>query len=192
MQPATGPHRPPDRRGSTTAPPRTHDTTSGAPATVTGPALSATGPEARSGGGGAIHRTYMQVPAEPGAVPQARRITRQALEGWRLGRIADDAALVVSELMTNAVNTAPAADVALYLAADSDRLTLLVWDASPELPTRHQHDDDAMSGRGLEIIDALADRWGSWGPVSGGKVVWAWFDLGCWASSPAQESSTLK
>ena len=67
--------------------------------------------------------------------------------------------------------------MALYLAADTDRLTLLVWDASPELPARHQHDDDAVSGRGLEIISALADRWGSWGPVAGGKVVWAWFDL---------------
>jgi len=110
-------------------------------------------------------------------VTRARRITRQALEGWGLGRIADDAALIVSELMTNAVSAAPAADVALYLAADTDRLTLLVWDASPDLPARHQHDGDAVSGRGLEIIGALADRWGSWGSVAGGKVVWAWFDL---------------
>lgn len=65
----------------------------------------------------------------------------------------------------------------LYLAADTDRLTLLVWDASPDLPAHRPHDDDAVSGRGLEIIGALADRWGSWGPVAGGKVVWAWFDL---------------
>ena len=153
-------------------PPRT-----GAPATVTGPARSATGPEVRSGGGGAIHRSYLQAAAEPGAVPQARRITRQALEGWGLGRVADDAELIVSELMTNAVSAAPSDDVALYLAADPGRLTLMVWDASPDLPAHHQHDDDAVSGRGLEIIDALADRWGSWGPVAAGKIVWAWFDL---------------
>jgi len=153
-------------------PPRT-----GAPAAVTGPARSATGPEARSGGGGAIYRSYMQAAAEPGAVPQARRAARQALEGWGLGRIAGDAELIVSELMTNAVSAAPAADVALYLAAYTGRLTLLVWDASPDPPAHHPHDDDAVSGRGLEIIGALADRWGSWGPVAGGKVVWAWFDL---------------
>ena len=78
-----------------------------------------------------------------------------------------------------AITPAPSADVALYLAADADRLTLLVWDASPDLPAHHKHDDDAVSGRGLEIIDALADRWGCWGPVAGGKVVWAWFDLDC-------------
>ena len=153
-------------------PPRT-----GAPAAVTGPARPATGPEAHSGGGSAIHRTYMQAPAVPGAVTRARRITRQALEGWGLGRIADDAELIVSEMMTNAISAAPAADVALYLAADADRLTLLVWDASPDVPAHRPHDDDAVSGRGLEIISALADRWGSWGPVAAGKVVWAWFDL---------------
>ncbi len=149
--------------------------------TVTAPNLPG-GPESRSADGGAFraqraHRSYLEVAAEPGAVPQARRITRQALEGWGLGRIADDAEMIVSELMTNAISAAPAAHVALYLAADTDRLTILVWDASPDLPAHHQHDGDAVSGRGLEIIDALADRWGSWSPVAGGKVVWAWFDL---------------
>ncbi len=47
----------------------------------------------------------------------------------------------------------------LYLAVGTDRLTLLVWDACPDLPAHHQHDDDAVSGRGLEIIGALAGRW---------------------------------
>jgi anti-sigma regulatory factor (Ser/Thr protein kinase) len=149
--------------------------------TLTGPDLPGA-PESRPADGGAFraqraHRSYLEVAAEPGALPHARRFSRQALEGWGLGRIADDAELIVSELMSNAISAAPAAGVALYLAADPGRLTLLVWDASPDLPARHRHDDDAVSGRGLEIIDALADRWGTWGPVASGKVVWAWLDL---------------
>jgi hypothetical protein len=42
----------------------------------------------------------------------------------------------------------------------------------------HDHDDDAESGRGLELVRALSDRWGCCIPVAGGKVVWAQFALG--------------
>jgi len=126
------------------------------------------------------HRCYLEVPAEPGAVPYARRCTRHTLTAWKLDQIASGAELVVSELMTNAVRATlampSAAPVVLYLAADPGRLTLLVWDACPEL--RHRpHDDDSADGRGLEIVQAYSDRWGTWAPVQGGKVVWAWLDL---------------
>jgi serine/threonine-protein kinase RsbW len=127
------------------------------------------------------HRSYLDVAAEPGAVPYARRCTRQALAAWGLGEIAGDAELVVSELMTNAVRAtlglSRAAHVVLYLAADPGRLTLLVWDACAEPPVRRPHDADSAGGRGLEIVQALSDRWGTQAPVRGGKVVWAWFDL---------------
>ena len=43
------------------------------------------------------HRSYLDVAAEPGAVPYARRCTRQALAAWELGQVADDAELVVSD-----------------------------------------------------------------------------------------------
>jgi len=46
-----------------------------------------------------------------------------------------------------------------YLAAGTGRLTLLVWDASPDLPAHRPHDATAVSGRGLEIIGAPAGRW---------------------------------
>src|SRR5712691_240369 len=73
---------------------------SGAPGTVTGPVLSA-GPGFRAGAGSASHprphRLYAEMGAHPGAVPYARRCTRQALTAWRLGSIADDIELVVSD-----------------------------------------------------------------------------------------------
>jgi serine/threonine-protein kinase RsbW len=127
------------------------------------------------------HRSYVEVTAAPGAVPYARRCTRQALALWELGQVAGDAELVVSELVTNAVRamarkqrTVP---VALYLADDPGRLTLLVWDACSELPVHRPHGDASAGGRGLDIVQALSDRWGTQAPVRGGKVVWAWFDL---------------
>lgn len=158
---------------------------SGIPGTVTGPNLPS-GLEPASGAGDTFqarkaHRCYLEAAAEPAAVPYARRCTRRALAAWKLGPVTDDAEQVVSELITNAVQATPgippAAHVVLYLAADPGRLTLLVWDACAEPPQHRAHDGDSTGGRGLEIVQALADRWGTWTPVLGGKVVWAWFDL---------------
>jgi len=113
-------------------------------------------------------------------VPQARRFTRRTLAAWRLDRIADDTALVVSELVTNAVQATQAAvqagqTMAVYLALDLDRLFVLVWDCCPQPPVhRGPAGDDAEAGRGLEIVAAIASEWGTIiTPEAGGKVVWA-------------------
>ena len=156
---------------------------SGAPGTVTGPVLSA-GPGFRAGAGSACqprpHRLYAELGAHPGAVPYARRCTRQALTAWRLGSIADDIELVVSELVTNAVRATlamqAAAPVALYLALERGRLYALAWDCCPDLPMLRTHADDAESGRGLELVQALSTEWGA-SAEPGGKVVFAMFDL---------------
>jgi anti-sigma regulatory factor (Ser/Thr protein kinase) len=143
--------------------------------------------EWRPGAGGAFHprahRFYAEIGAHPGAVPYARHCARQALAAWKLGGIADDAELIASELVTNAVAATrgmqAAAPVALYLAADPGRLTVLVWDACPGLPAWQPPDDEATAGRGLAIVQALSDRWGCTVSGQGGKVVWAWLGLGC-------------
>ena len=66
-----------------------------------------TASESRPGAGGACHtrahRSYVEAEAHPAAVPYVRRHTRQILAAWRLGHVADDIELVVSELITNAV-----------------------------------------------------------------------------------------
>jgi anti-sigma regulatory factor (Ser/Thr protein kinase) len=156
---------------------------SGAPGAVTGPVLSA-GPGVRAGAGSACHRRphrlYAEMGAHPGAVPYARSCARQALSTWRLGSIADDVELVVSELVTNAVRATlarqAAVPVVLYLALERGRLYVLAWDCCPDLPVLGAHADDAESGRGLELVAALSAEWGA-SAEPGGKVVFAMFDL---------------
>ena len=67
----------------------------------------------------------------------------------------------------------PATPVVLYVALDPDWLFVLVWDCCPEQPAQHAHaGDDAESGRGLEIVRALSERWGTVA-LERGKLVWA-------------------
>lgn len=124
---------------------------------------------------------YLELNACAGAVPQARRHVRSMLAKWDLPDIADDAELVTSELVTNAIAASAAlpfrAGVGLLVAACRDRLMLLVWDASYDRPVRHPDDDEGVAGRGVGIVAALSTRWG-WVPDGRGKVVWAMLDLG--------------
>jgi hypothetical protein len=123
---------------------------------------------------------YREFEPEPRAVPQARQHTRAALGGWGTGEVADDAELIVSELVTNAVAGVadlPFADrVGLLLAADDSSLAVLVWDASTQLPVLRPADAQASAGRGLQIIEALSTRWGCCADRTG-KVVWALLSL---------------
>jgi anti-sigma regulatory factor (Ser/Thr protein kinase) len=111
-------------------------------------------------------------------VPDARHFVRHTLDMWRPGAVAADCELVASELVTNAVTASSGppfpALVGLLLAADHKRLFVLVMDASNQPPKRQPHDDDAPSGRGLQLVEALSDRWG-WcaAPGQAGKITWA-------------------
>jgi anti-sigma regulatory factor (Ser/Thr protein kinase) len=124
------------------------------------------------------YRSYLEVAAIPAALPYVRRHARQTLADWKLTEIADDAETVLSELASNAIQATrdakrATAAIAVYLALDLDRLYVLVWDCCPEPPVRNgQADDDAEAGRGLTIVAALTDRWGT-RAVEAGKVVWA-------------------
>ena len=121
-----------------------------------------------------------------GALPTApgcgRAWTRQILREWSLDRLADDSELLVSELTTNAVQaSASLADAAigLWLASDSERAVILVWDPSPQPPEPANPGQDTEDGRGLLLVQALSLQWGWYFPASAsldghaGKVVWA-------------------
>ncbi|GGW17745.1 ATP-binding protein [Streptomyces capoamus] len=130
------------------------------------------------------------LPARYEAVREARRFTRDTLDGWDVGDRFDDICLVVSELVTNALRHAlPAAPcrsealqppVRLHLMRWSERLVCGVRDPSHETPVQRDSDDfSAESGRGLFLVESFADSWG-WHPLAGsleGKVVWAMFRL---------------
>jgi hypothetical protein len=112
------------------------------------------------------------------------------LNGWGLDGLIDVTELLVSELSTNVVRASMTPDGTLKYDADGklpllwirllcDRAHLLieVWDTLPAAlgaPVTRHPDPDEESGRGLEIIETLAEEWG-WETVPGwaGKKVWA-------------------
>ncbi|WP_199549665.1 ATP-binding protein [Streptomyces sp. N35] len=131
------------------------------------------------------------LPARYEAVRGARQFTRSTLTEWQLDERFDDVALVVSELVTNALRHALPADtvrddsapVRLHLMRWSSRLVCAVRDPSQESPVSREdeayEDFSAECGRGLFLVDSFADGWG-WHPLAGtlgGKVVWALFRL---------------
>ncbi len=113
----------------------------------------------------------MSVAARRGGPAIARRFARAHLQRWQLAELADDAALIVSELVTNAVfHTDGRASVRLVRGAHVVRLE--VWDAGAGVPELLAPDEYQPGGRGLTIVSALADVWGI-STLPGGKVVWA-------------------
>ena len=135
---------------------------------------------------------YVRLAALPSAVPWARRVLRHMLHEWQLESIADPAALLVAELVANAVEASaihvgrahgklPMIGLAIRLTAAS--LVLEVWDASPLRPVRHGADIASDHGRGLLLVDALADSWGH-RAADGGKIVW------CEVAIPPASAST--
>ncbi|HUZ55598.1 MAG TPA: ATP-binding protein [Streptosporangiaceae bacterium] len=103
----------------------------------------------------------------------ARDHARQVLWDWQIGHLASDAALLVTELMTTAVNASrrDGTPVCLRLLADSGQLIIEVWDRSPDRPELRRAGDWDEDGRGLRVVGSVARRWG-WHYADGWKVVW--------------------
>jgi anti-sigma regulatory factor (Ser/Thr protein kinase) len=127
-------------------------------------------------------RSSLLLGALPSAVPCARLHARQVLLEWGLPEVAEIAELLLSELVTNAVQAAQATvndlPVNVRLSANRDRLLVEIWDSNvqPPAPRALENgfpDVDAESGRGLFLVETLSERWG-WYPTRnpGGKVTW--------------------
>lgn len=108
--------------------------------------------------------------ALPSAVPCARAHTRAVLTTWDLARVADNAEVVVTEMLTNAVthgsqgcSSGPIPVVYLDLLVDSAHsLVIDVWDGSPDPPVVRPGDPSAAeTGRGLLLVMALCETWRS-------------------------------
>ena len=113
----------------------------------------------------------LHVDADPEAVHDVRVFVQQCCEEWELTGTSDVAVLLASELATNAVRYART-PLTVWLGHRSDRLVLSVEDASETVATQRQPDVWEEGGRGLLLVDALADRWGE-REIAGGKLVWA-------------------
>jgi anti-sigma regulatory factor (Ser/Thr protein kinase) len=112
--------------------------------------------------------------ATPAAVGITRRATVRALIVWGLTDAQTaDVELVVSELVTNAVNQARHEKFRVRICEEiPNTLTIEVWDPVPAPPYRKSPDHYAETGRGLLIVEALAAHCG-WRPADGGKWVFA-------------------
>lgn len=85
----------------------------------------------------------------------------------------DDACLVASELLTNAVVATEGATIEFTVKASDGRLLLEVWDASDDRPEVKVAGTGDESGRGLAIVEFLAEAWGCLPCFRGGKTTWA-------------------
>ncbi|MGH9105815.1 MAG: MEDS domain-containing protein [Acidimicrobiales bacterium] len=101
----------------------------------------------------------------------ARHFVQDRLGEWGAEAYAADAALVVTELATNAITHAGTEfRVVLSLAPGSVRIS--VADGNGTEPGLHEFSSGGNSGRGLGIVSAVAARWGT-EPLAAGKAVWA-------------------
>jgi anti-sigma regulatory factor (Ser/Thr protein kinase) len=171
--------------GHTDAVPRTtlHQGCSGSPVSGVGVASRTTEPGFLALTDAMYRRTYLELAALLTAVSCARLHTRQLLWEWGLTRLADSSVAVVSELVTNALETTIrhqlGTPIALRLSSNGRQVLIEVWDADPTPPRLPALDagnrqlSDAESGRGLFLVASLSDRWSCYSANHGGKVVWA-------------------
>ncbi|MBG6089532.1 ATP-binding protein [Actinomadura viridis] len=126
--------------------------------------------------------------ASPTAAGMARTLTNARLHKWGYTHLSDDAFLVASELITNAVTATPGSEIKYQLSRDGGEVLLAVWDSSTRVPAPRPIPPVELS---LETLDLAPERWddnGGWGiPIvatlsvssgytldpQGGKWVWA-------------------
>ncbi|MEU7187445.1 ATP-binding protein [Streptomyces sp. NPDC045369] len=110
---------------------------------------------------------------KPESVRCARELVDTALQTWGLAGLIDDTTVVASELVTNAVQHARCGRLRIRISRIAERRVLLaVTDRSSAPPVIRAPSTDDNNGRGLLLVDALSDRWGTHRRPFG-KSVWA-------------------
>ena len=102
----------------------------------------------------------------------AREEVRTACEEWNLTALVDDALLVATELVENAVRHARTESV-LRLELRASGLSLAVRDADPSPPVLTASRPGVPGHRGLELVEGKCVVWGTSPSFDGGKIVWA-------------------
>ncbi|KAA6212204.1 MEKHLA domain-containing protein [Streptomyces albofaciens JCM 4342] len=112
----------------------------------------------------------MRLAGRPSSVPEGRRFVRRTLRSWGLSEFADTVLLLASELLTNAVCHATG-QLTLRVWHSARELGVEVSDGSTPRPRARLADNAEENGRGLMLVEALADAWGT-RPGLAGKTVW--------------------
>ncbi|RFS85159.1 ATP-binding protein [Actinomadura spongiicola] len=146
-------------------------------------------------------RTARRVfPAEITAPRSAREFTHATLDGWGLASAAGDVVIAVSELVTNALRHGmeglpqplPLCPIQLVLIGHPRRLVISVTDPGGRAPEPVPSDPAGFveGGRGLLVVGAISDAWGWARLATGGKAVWAAFDLRFTPPAPPEAAQT--
>jgi anti-sigma regulatory factor (Ser/Thr protein kinase) len=115
---------------------------------------------------------------DPEQVGITRCLVRAALEHRGLGDYAADAAVIASELVTNAIQHAAGTDpddtigVTLMRVWEGEAVAVVVTDSSFVPPTKRKTTTGSERGRGLHVVEALSVHW-DWNHQDGGKAVFA-------------------
>ncbi|MBO4258702.1 ATP-binding protein, partial [Streptomyces griseorubiginosus] len=124
-------------------------------------------------------RQVWQLPGRSEHTPrQARTLVGGICRRWRVARrVVDDLLVIVSELVTNAVVHAPGEHVTVAVVLTATDVGVAVIDQGPRRPlAAHVAEAEDEHGRGLFLVEALADRHGAQ-PAEGGTAVWACLTL---------------
>ncbi|TJZ52049.1 ATP-binding protein [Streptomyces piniterrae] len=131
-----------------------------------------------------VLQVQLEVRPDPAEVGRARRWARSRLAGSGIGvdePLAETLILLISELVTNAVvHTGSAAELRMRFSGAGPvvgTVRVEVVDASTRPPRQRHADGEDTNGRGLELVDGLADRWG-WQREGAGKRIWCEVDRG--------------
>jgi anti-sigma regulatory factor (Ser/Thr protein kinase) len=112
----------------------------------------------------------VDLPPEPSSATRARALAREQLESSYPVDTLDTVALLVTELVTNAILHART-PLHLTLEPRDGRVWICVEDESPQQPAVQRYESDAVTGRGLALVEQLASSWGV-DVTTSGKAVW--------------------
>ncbi len=124
---------------------------------------------------------------DPTSASQARRFVDATLRSWSCDALLEIATLLVSELVSNAVLHA-GTSIRVVIRVSHGRLRFEVHDGDARLPARKHYSMLSATGRGLLMVERMADDWGV-EPEGHGKAVW--FELDSKAASTTPEFGTF-
>jgi anti-sigma regulatory factor (Ser/Thr protein kinase) len=126
---------------------------------------------------GNLRQVFLAV--APEAAKVAREFTKATLTAWQLDEFVAEAVLIASELVTNAIRHggccagADSPPVELAWQRQAGRVVCTVTDCNSAPPVLGLADQDAESGRGLQVVQAVAATWGWMLLGATSKAVWA-------------------
>jgi DNA-binding NarL/FixJ family response regulator/anti-anti-sigma regulatory factor len=131
-------------------------------------------------------REHLALGPVPTATAAGRRFVQEVCGRWGLQELAEPAALLASELVTNAVVHAGTA-MELRVELLGPHLHVAVKDQNPDIPQVPAAKQGAHRGHGLRRVDQVATAWGVDEDGTGGKVVWCTLELPAPPSGAAGE-----